>query len=128
MLDYAVVVVSIIVSHSVYRGSMIIDQQSTIVQQVMSVFSRINDVSVFLLCLWKTLGGLIFERNTRSPKKDHLQVENSGGSQMGDRKKSKFRLKSELPVDKPSKDRLQRQKNITYLGTLLVTSRKYCNL
>ena len=66
MLNYAVVVGSIVVPHSVYQGSMIIDQQSTINQQVMSVFSRINDASVFL---------------TLKSKKgsDHLRVETLGG-------------------------------------------------
>jgi hypothetical protein len=38
-------------------------------------------------CLWKTLEGLIFQENTKSPKMDHLPVENPGGSRMGDRKK-----------------------------------------
>jgi hypothetical protein len=42
---------------------------------------------------------MIFEQNTKSPKKDHLRVETPGGSRMGDRKKSKFGLKNELPVD-----------------------------
>ncbi len=41
----------------------------------------------FQLCLWKPLGGLIFERNTKSPKMYCLPVETPGGSQMEGRKK-----------------------------------------
>jgi len=49
-------------------------------RQVMRLF--------FWLCPWKTLGGLIFQENTKSPKMYHLPVETTpGGSRMGDRKK-----------------------------------------
>jgi hypothetical protein len=48
-------------------------------------------------CLWKTLKTLIFQGQTKSPKIDHLPVENPGGTE----KKSEFGLKNKLPVDTP---------------------------
>jgi len=69
MLDYTVVVVSIVVPHSVYQGLMIIDQRSTIDQQVMSVFSRINDASVFLTLPVENPGGSDFRVKHLKSKK-----------------------------------------------------------
>ena len=61
---------------------LMIDKQRSMIDKGQSLF-----LDSRTCCLWKTLGGLIFQWNTKSPKTDHLPVETPGGSRMGDRKK-----------------------------------------